>query len=408
MPGLLPALLLAERDPDERWRAIPRTPRDWFVDGACFLLALVIGAVGFTDVLGPEGITGLRAVDLAAGALSCLALWWRRRWPVELAVVVAAASTLSSSSGGAALVLLFTVAVHRPFGTTAVVAGLHTVAGLIFYAVNPDPALSWLAMAVITILIVTAVVAWGMFIRARRQLVISLRERAHQAGAEAALRIEQARHLERERIAREMHDVLAHSISLLSVHASALEYRPGAPQEDIARAAAVIRSSAHQALQDLREVIGVLRAPAPNSADPERPQPTLADVPTLIDESRHAGMRVGITDRRAGEDEPPAGIGRCAYRIVQEGLTNARKHARGAGVAVTLSGRSGEGLSIEIRNHVPAGSKARSEIPGAGTGLIGLGERVALAGGQLEHGYTATGDFRLFARLPWAVLPRED
>ncbi len=139
------------------------------------------------------------------------------------------------------------------------------------------------------------ILVWGMFVRARRQLVHSLRERARRAEAEQQLRVEQARHHERERIAREMHDVLAHRISLLSLHAGALEFRPDAPAVEVAKAAGVIRDSAHQALQDLREVIGVLRGgrrrggrdAGPPAADPGRP------AGSWWTESRQAGMRVG-------------------------------------------------------------------------------------------------------------------
>ena len=98
----------------------------------------------------------------------------------------------------------------------------------------------------------------------------------------------------------------------------------------------------------------------------------------------------------------PDSVGRNAYRIVQEGLTNARKHARGAAVDVTLYGAPGSGLAIEIRNRLPVGALATSaEIPGAGTGIIGLAERATLAGGRLEHGRTEAGDYRLWAWLPW-------
>ena len=103
------------------------------------------------------------------------------------------------------------------------------------------------------------VIGWGLFVRARRELIDSLRERAERAEAEQRRRLEQAREAERRRIAREMHDVLAHRVTLLSLHAGALEFRPDAPPEEIAEAAGVIRASAHAALQELREVIGVLR-----------------------------------------------------------------------------------------------------------------------------------------------------
>jgi signal transduction histidine kinase len=241
--------------------------------------------------------------------------------------------------------------------------------------------------------------AWGMFVRARRQLVLSLRDRAEQAEAEQELRVQQARQVERTRIAREMHDVLAHRISLLSLHAGALEFRPDAPPDEVAKAAGVIRSSAHQALHDLREVIGVLREDQADEA-PVPPQPTLGDLPALVDESRQAGMRVRLHDGVRRPDEPPASVGRSAYRVAQEALTNARKHAPGVTVDVTVEGGPGVGLTVEVRNPAPVGAAA-SGIPGAGTGLVGLTERVQLAGGKLAHGRTGDGAFRVRAWLPW-------
>jgi signal transduction histidine kinase len=213
------------------------------------------------------------------------------------------------------------------------------------------------------------------------------------------MRVEQAQAHERARIAREMHDVLAHRISLLSMHAGALEFRPDAPPEEIARAAGVVRASAHQALEDLREVIGVLREESLDG-DPERPQPTLANLPGLLDESRQAGMHVSSECMVDDLAAVPEGVGRNAYRIVQEALTNARKHAQGAAVDVTLDGAAGSGLTVEVRNRLPVGAAA-APIPGAGTGLIGLSERTSLAGGRLEHGRTPGGDFELRAWLPW-------
>jgi signal transduction histidine kinase len=244
------------------------------------------------------------------------------------------------------------------------------------------------------------IVLWGMVIRSRRHLVVSLRDRAERAESEQQLRVSQARSLERTRIAREMHDVLAHRISLLSLHAGALEIRPDAAPAEVATAAGVIRASAHQALQDLREVIGVLRdaEPAPDGT-PERPQPTLAELAELADESRSAGTRVHLSLAVESTDVP-AVTGRTAYRIVQEGLTNARKHAPGAVVRIAVGGAPGSGLTIAIRNPFPAGGVA-AIIPGAGTGLIGLAERATLAGGRLTHGQTPENDFLLTAWLPW-------
>ena len=137
----------------------------------------------------------------------------------------------------------------------------------------------------------------------------------------------------------------------------------------------------------------------PDGEAPERPQPTFADLPALIEESRAAGMAVAYDWELS--DEIPDGLGRNAYRIVQEGLTNARKHARGAGVEVMLAGAPGDGLTIEVRNRLPVGAAVAAEIPGTGTGIIGLVERASLAGGRLEHGRTEAGDYRLWAWLPW-------
>jgi signal transduction histidine kinase len=397
--ALLPAVLLAERDRDAGGPRVRRSARDWSVDVLAFLFAAGMAALIVVERV-DWGLSGsVLVADAALGGLACLGVWVRRRWPIGFAVAVCLLSLYSESAFGALVVALFTIAVHRRFAVLAAVTGGVVAALTLFGVVRPDAPADW-ASAVLGLLVIAAVPAWGMFVRARRQLVLSLRDRAQRAESEQQLRVAQARQAERTRIAREMHDVLAHRISLLSLHAGALEYRPDAPPEEIARAAGVIRGSAHQALQDLREVIGVLRE---ESADePERPQPTLADLPDLVEESRRAGMRVRLDHRLADPSEVPAGVGRNAYRIAQEGLTNARKHAPGTTVDVIVDGAAGAGLTVEVRNPRPVGEPHAPAIPGAGTGLVGLAERASLAGGRLEHGHTPAGEFRLWAWLPWA------
>jgi signal transduction histidine kinase len=342
----------------------------------------------------------LRFYDLVGGAIASLALWWRRRWPVQVALFIAALNTFSASSALAGAVAVFTVAVHRRAAVAIALGALSVAVTPIFLSIHPDDETSFWVDMVVAVLAIGAVIAWGMFVRARRQLILSLRDRAERAEAEQHLRVEQARQHERTRIAREMHDVLAHRISLLSLHAGALEFRPDAPPDEVARAAGVIRASAHDALEDLRTVIGVLRE-APDGGDPERPQPTLGELPALIDESRQAGTHVRFESRVEDVAAVPATTGRSAYRIVQEGLTNARKHAQGAAVEVVIDGGPGIGLTIEIRNRLPVGVGAEPRIPGTGTGIVGLAERASLAGGRLEHGFTPAGDHRLWAWLPW-------
>jgi hypothetical protein len=151
------------------------------------------------------------------------------------------------------------------------------------------------------------------------------------------------------------------------------------------------------ALVELRGVIGVLREDVDESLTGP-PQPTLADLPALVEESRAAGMR--ITARiELGDAAPAAAVGRTAYRIAQEGLTNARKHAPGAAVTLTVDAPDGD-LRVQVRSLAPVGVASGPPLPGAGTGLIGLAERVTLAGGELEHGVDPDGAFVLRARLP--------
>ncbi|MEW1840354.1 histidine kinase [Nonomuraea angiospora] len=392
----LPSVLLGDGREGGRVR---RSTRDWIVDIGMFLLACGITLVTLPELQDePEP---LQLLEQVVGALSCVAVWLRRRWPVGFALVTTLLSSYLELVGGASVVGLFTVAVHRPFKISGPVMLFSLVTLVPYILLRSKTEAEGQEMAAVALALLLTVFAWGVVVRARRQLVWSLRQRADSAA-------EEAKRLERERIAREMHDVLAHRISMLSLHAGALEFRPDAPAEEIARAAGAIRTNAHLALQDLREVIGVLRHAGPGGDDgpvPDRPQPTLADLPTLVEECRHAGMDVRL-DLRAGDDAPE-GLGRNVYRIVQEALTNARKHGGGAPVAVAVSGTRGEGLSAEVRN--PVGVRHVPHIPGAGAGLIGLTERAELAGGRLEHGATPDGEFVVRAWLPWPVeTTRED
>jgi signal transduction histidine kinase len=374
-----------------------RSRRDWIVDSALFLLAAVFGAAGLSST--PHGLHGpLLVVDAIGGAGLCLALWWRRRWPLSLGLISLPVLAVSSSAGPAGVIILYTVAAYRRWQLAALVAAGQVALLPVGRVLHPEG--SSLGVYYLAGTLGTAViVAWGMFRQGRRQ---SRWERARHSETEQQLRVEQIRYAERTRIAREMHDVLAHRISLLSLHAGALEFHPDASAEEVADAAAVIRASAHAALEELRDVIGVLREGPPPSA-PEPPQPTLAEVPALVEECRGAGMRVRCQLAVPADAALPAALGRAAYRIVQEGLTNARKHAPGAAVEVTISASSGRALAVEVvsRRAVGVAAPGPFVLPGAGTGLVGLSERVELAGGELEHGPDASGDFVLRATLPW-------
>ncbi|WP_411081316.1 sensor histidine kinase [Streptomyces sp. cmx-18-6] len=399
---LLPSAMADPELPGDRpwtWTRSRRTVRDWAVDLVAFLCAaffglLVLAAIEADDTTADVVVL----VDSVIGAAACCALWLRRRWPVALAGTLTVVCIVEPVAGGALMVALFSLAVHRPFKPVALVGAGALVVAPLQPLLRPDPGTSLVASAIIGVLLILLVLSWGMVVRSRRQLVLTLRERARRAEAEAELRAEQAQRLAREAIAREMHDVLAHRLTLLSVHAGALEFRPDAPTAEIARAAGVIRDSSHEALQDLREIIGVLRGPG-DTGEGERPQPTLTTLDALIDESRQAGMEVVVDNRVPDPQDAPAATGRTVYRIAQECLTNARKHAPGAEVTVTVTGGPGDGLTIEVANPAPAEPFER--VPGSGQGLIGLTERATLAGGRLEHGPTADGGFAVRARLPW-------
>jgi signal transduction histidine kinase len=369
------------------------------------LMAGLVATTILGELLGDPGPSPAELrLDIVAGALATLAVPALLRWPVPVAVLLSGLAAVSPAATPPATMGTLHVARTRPFGMAAAVACAGVAGHLVRILWRPLPGLSPGWYAVLVVAVHAALLGWGTWARARAALIASLAERARRAEAEQERRVAEARLLERTRIAGEMHDILAHRLSLLATYAGAVEYRPNAPPEQLAKAAEVVRAGAHQALEELREVIGVLQAePDRDLSSSTRPQPTLADVPALIEESRRAGTVVEFDDRLRDPASVPSGVGRTAYRLVREGLTNARKHAAGQPVRITLTGRAGEALVIEISNRMPAGSVARPAAPGSGIGLIGLAERVHLAGGSLEHGVTAGGEFRLSARLPWAV-----
>ncbi|WP_030708903.1 sensor histidine kinase [Streptomyces sp. NRRL F-2580] len=392
-------------------RRIHRTRRDWAVDLGLFLFAACFAAISSQSIPVAEDLgPGWRAADQAVGGLACAAVLLRRRWPVRLAVVLLLAGSQAHYLTGPTMVAVFTVAATRPWKVTAWVAALAFAPLPVFLWQVTDMPEERAGAAVTYFALIAGAIGWGLFRRSRQQLIASLRERAELAEADAESRAERARMEAREEIAREMHDVLGHRLSLLSVHAGALEFNPGAPRAEIERAAGVMRESAHLALHDLREVIGVLRAGSGSGpAEGERPQPELADLARLVAQARVAGGRIELAGPPAGAEPPPL-VGRTAYRIVQEALTNVRKHAPGADVDVRVAGGPGDGLTVEVRNARPPGpDRAPGAVPaaggagagaGGGQGLIGLAERARMAGGELTA-VPAEGGFRVDAWLPW-------
>ncbi|MCU7727761.1 histidine kinase [Actinoplanes sp. KI2] len=369
-------------------------------DVVAVVAALAGGAllVAIGDATGPVPGRIPWQVDVAIGVPACFALLLRRRWPVGLAAAVVPLSAVSIMASGAVLGALFGLALRRRFAVAAGFAGLYLATLPIYLLLQSEPRLPIWTDVVVRVVLVTATLGWGLYARERHALIRHLDERATRAESEQAARVAQARRDERDRIAREMHDVLAHRLSMVSLHAGALELHPDL-SPDLHEAAGVIRSGAHDALEELRAVIGVLRDDT--AAEPEPPQPGLADVHDLVADARRCGSEVCFDDRLARASDPPGATGRVAYRVVQEALTNARKHAPGTPVDLVLEGGPGDGLRIAVSNPVTAGSAGGAgQVPGSGLGLVGVAERVELAGGLLAHG-TAAGRFRLEVRLPW-------
>jgi signal transduction histidine kinase len=387
-----------------------RTRQELLTDLAGVLIAAAGGLLLLITKLGAHGAGWLHgssslafAVDAGIGVVASGMLWFRCRWPVGVAVAMLVPLVLARSAQLANLISVFNVSIRRRAGVALAVAGLHQLAfiGFCLLWINYPLWAAWLWVLTYHI----AIVALGMYMRARRLLITSLRERAENAEATQLLLADQARHAERARITSEMHDVLAHRVSLLALQAGALEVRPDLPPDQVRETAELIRSTARQALTELREVIGVLRDAAPVSAPapavaPHAPQPTLRDIVTLVDEYRRAGLNVDLDMRVDGSDSAPGPLGRDTYRIVREALTNVSKHARGTAATVSVSGRPGDGLRVVVRNRLPVGQH-RAALPGAGFGLVGLAERVAVAGGTLSHGPDSDGNFVLTAALSW-------
>lgn len=385
------------------------TRRERLVDAALVAAALVYGAL---TAAGGAVYTAIPAwywpVDIALGVVAAASLWWSRSHPVAVGVLLVVPGTLSLTAGFAVLAGVYRLGSRaRPRATLPLVA-LHVVLAVPYHWFAPVPGMSWLAWLVFVPLLYVLSCSIGLLARSRRQVIEGLRQAADADRERYAAQLATLRRDERERIAREMHDVLAHRISLLSVHAGALEFRTRRAANDEQRpigldevhdASVVIRENAHLAVEDLRDLLLVLREDesAVTELGASRRQVRLDDVRGLVDEARLAGQQVDMAIDDTASARTRDSVQRTAYRIVQEGLTNARKHAPHSPVTVAIRAEGGR-LVVEVRNPVALGM-TDSEIPGVGAGLAGLTERVRIDGGDLRHGL-AGGVFALAGDLP--------
>jgi signal transduction histidine kinase len=373
------------------------------LDIAPTIALIAIGAAQLLADYGGSGFRGSRGANAAFLIAVCLPLLVRRRHPVVAlaGVFVVQAVWVGAYYHGshqppfepfaAGVVACFALGLHadrRALRAGLAVFALLVVASTIVLAAggstvgNALPVLIWWGAAI----------GIGRGLRERQALVELLRERSAGLERDRERDMADAALEERARIARELHDVIAHAVSLMVVQASAERRLLGPDQRRTADTLETIESSGREALGELRRLLGVLRA---RGRERLAPQPGLNALPELLDEGRRGGHEI----RFEVEGEPvrlPAGLDLTAYRIVQEGLTNARKHAPGAAVDLTLRWRAAE-VEIEVADD---GSGQPTNPNGVGHGLIGMRERASLYGGSIRTGAGAGGGFRVLARLP--------
>ncbi|OQR65868.1 sensor histidine kinase [Streptomyces maremycinicus] len=373
------------------------------------------------------------AVGVVFGLLAGSVLVVRRKWPIAV-VLVSIAITPAQMGYLMGIVGLYTLAASElPRRIIASLAGMQLVGTLIVTFVRVRQSMDqgrltigdWFIpfAAITTSLGLTAPpLLLGLYVGARRRLMESLRERADSLERELQLlaeraeeRAEWARGEERTRIAREMHDVVAHRVSLMVVHAAALQAVARKDPEKAVRNAALVGDMGRQALTELREMLGVLRSggPAERTASvpvvavgvtaavvvEEGEGPCLSDLDELVGQSAAAGMVVELLVE--GEVRAyVAEVEQTAYRVVQEALTNVHKHAAGAKTHVRLAHRDGE-IAMQVENGPPPEVSALSAgFPSGGNGLVGMKERVMALGGVFVSGPTEAGGFRVSAVIP--------
>jgi signal transduction histidine kinase len=378
------------------------------------LLAVGVGGVQLLllSIAAQDSAPGARPLDVTTIVLvvwQAAPLVARRRWPVAVFVLVLVPNTLYYALGfppsgldlGLA-VALYTVASRRPrrVSLSACAAILVVCTALWLLKVGPYWANATLALFIYLLVFFSAAWAWGRYHRVKQQVrdayVADLVAAAERAERDRAAERERAVVDERRRIARELHDSVAHHMSVMVVQAGAARRVVDHDVDTTKNALAAIEETGRRGLEIMPSLIHALRDGDVSSC--LAPQPTLDDIRQLTANSRAAGVNVTLSLSLDGRTVPAA-VELSAHRIVQEALTNCIKHAPGADVRVTVQARAAE-LVVEV---VDDGGKGPTPTPtkgGPGHGLVGMGERVALFGGELRTGGNALGGFTVRASLP--------
>jgi signal transduction histidine kinase len=378
---------------DERW---PRGRRSFAFDLA---LALLATAAELAQMIGATGTPRAPALVLAVVAGGALVL--RRHMPLAvlattLAATVAIVALGDDPSGATVLIALYTTAAlcELRVSLVALAATAATAATLSALTVDaPGREASATSGAIIAAGLTVGIWALGAYAQTRRRYVRELQQRAAAAEREREQLARIAVHEERASIARELHDIVAHSVSVMLVGVrgarDVLRSEPETAGETLAR----VERSGEQSLAELRRILALLREPQQTAES--HPQPSLAELNELVASYREAGLPVRL--EVIGEPlRLPGGVELSVYRIVQEALTNTLKHSNPANVTVTLAFRDSR-LELEV---VDDGTPTRPGSATTGQGIIGMRERVALLSGELQTGPREGGGFRVAAQLP--------
>ncbi len=381
------------------WVGLPRAD----VALALSLLAVKLAFV-FTGALMSGGATPL---SVASAVALTVPLAWRRRSPLAAALVVAAAIVIDDLAAGwgsavlsfdCSIIAAYSAGAHARQRPAVLALAALLAANLVDAFGAPGNRGGDVALAVV----VFSLVPWlvGQALRRERRRTARMHELARQLEAEREQRAREAVTAERGRIARELHDIVAHAISVIAVQADAatklLRHDPSRAREPLD----TVQATARGALAEMRQLVGLLRENEAGANAPLEPQPGVADLDRLIDDAERSGLAVKLEIDGERRSLPPS-LDLAAYRIVQEGLTNVRKHAGAADAQVSIRYER-DRLDIVVRDN----GRLPTAIGGGGHGLLGVRERVVLLGGQLEAGLASDGGFVLHARLPLTATTR--
>jgi signal transduction histidine kinase len=364
---------------------------------AAALVVLAISEVTFNPALAPRA--GSYAIEIAMAA----AVAWRRAAPLAAATIVAIANVADAAIGVSpsdpSIPLVTTVAMayalvaHSPL-RQAIVGSAILIAGTTAQVIVAGQSIASLGFAYTFLAVIWAI---GRLVRLRTAQAVRAEVQIERLRNEEAERARSVAIAERSRIARELHDVIAHSVSVMVVQAGAAQQVLRADPAAAERALDAVQSTGRQAISELGQLLGVLREGGAELG--LAPQPTLAELPALIADAESTGVSATLTT--GGVPFPlPAGIELAVYRVVQEALTNTRKHAGGhAHAEVRLDYRPNEViLDISDDGHSP--TEMKRDAGGTGHGLVGMRERISTYGGTLIAGPTANRGFRVHARIP--------